>query len=287
MDKVKLSSETSTTNRDEQVVAGFGEEWSRFSQERLSDSERRAIFDDYFFNFPWDELPADANGADIGCGSGRWALVSAPLLAGHLICVDASEEALGVAKRNLANHTNVLFCQADVGGLPFEDGELDFAYSLGVLHHVPDTKEAIANISRALKPGAPFLIYLYYAFNDRPLWFRGLWRLTDFLRRLICKLPSFLRFRICDLIAVTIYWPLARAAAIVQLLNLPLGNFPLQYYRDKSFYVMRTDSLDRFGTRLEKRFSKEQVAGMLQEAGLEDIQFSVKEPFWCVLARKS
>jgi ubiquinone/menaquinone biosynthesis C-methylase UbiE len=285
MDKVKLSSETSATNRDEQVVAGFGEEWSRFSQEQLADSERQAIFDDYFSNFPWGELSADANGADIGCGSGRWALVAAPLV-GRLICVDASDEALDVAKRNLANHTNVSFCHADVGELPFEDGELDFAYSLGVLHHVPDTEGAIASVSRTLKPGAPFLIYLYYAFDNRPLWFRGLWRLTDFLRRLICKLPSCLRFKICDLIAAAIYWPLAKVAAIMRLLNLPLGNFPLKYYRDKSFYVMRTDALDRFGTRLEKRFSKEQVVGMLQAAGFEDIQFSTKEPFWCALARK-
>ena len=274
-----------TANRDDQVIANFGAEWSRFSQSELIDAERQAIFDDYFVNFPWDELTTDARGADIGCGSGRWAVVAAPL-AGRLICVDASAEALEVAKENLKNHTNVSFLHSDVGELPFEDGELDFAYSLGVLHHVPDTEAAIKSVSRTLKTGAPFLLYLYYAFDNRPFWFRALWGVTDLLRRFICKLPSFLRFRVCDFIAAAIYWPLAKVALTMAALNFPLGNFPLKYYRDKSFYVMRTDALDRFGTKLEKRFSKTRIIEMLEKSGFKNIQFSTKEPFWCALAWK-
>lgn len=138
-----------------------------------------------------------------------------------MTCVDASADALEVARRNLARQGNVIFRQADVGKLPFADGELDFAYSLGVLHHVPDTKGALANVARALKPGAPFLVYLYYAFDNRPLWFRILWRLTDSLRRLICRLPSSIRFVVCDSIAGSVYWPLARMAAMFAKLGVP------------------------------------------------------------------
>jgi ubiquinone/menaquinone biosynthesis C-methylase UbiE len=278
-------SEERPGSRDEQVIKGFGEEWSRFSQEALAESERGAIFNDYFGDFPWNELSADAQGADIGCGSGRWAAVVAPRV-GRLTCVDASADALAVARRNLAGQSNVTFQQADVGTLPFADGELDFAYSLGVLHHVPDTEVAMANVARALKPGGPFLVYLYYAFDNRPLWFRVLWRLSDGLRRLICRLPSPLRFAVCDVIATLVYWPLTRLAAMFAKLGVPLRNFPLAYYRDKSFYVMRTDALDRFGTRLEKRFRRARIAAMLEAAGFGDIRFSASEPFWCAVARK-
>jgi SAM-dependent methyltransferase len=273
-------------NRDERVVQAFGEEWSRFSQEALAEPERGTIFNDYFADFPWGELSADAHGADIGCGSGRWAAVVASRV-GSLACVDASTNALDVARRNLAGFGNVTFLQADVGRLPFADGELDFAYSLGVLHHVPDTEGAIANVARALKPGAPFLVYLYYAFDNRPWWFRLLWRLTDGLRRVICRLPSPLRFAVCDAIAVFVYWPLAKLAALVVVFGLPLRNVPLAYYRNKSFYVMRTDALDRFGTRLEKRFSNAHITAMLETAGFRHIRFSTREPFWCAVARKS
>ncbi len=282
---MKKESSKRLENRDDQVVKGFGEEWKRFSQEKLGETERSDIFEDYFSIFPWDELPIAAHGADIGCGSGRWASLVATRV-GHLTCVDASVEALEVARRNLANLHNISFEQADIANLPFVDGELDFAYSLGVLHHVPDTEAAMANVVRALKPGGLFLVYLYYAFDNRPLWFRLLWRLSDGFRRVICRIPANLRFVVCDVIATLVYWPLARTAALVAKLGVSLHSFPLAYYRDKSFYVMRTDALDRFGTRLEKRFRRDQVAAMLDAAGFVDICFSATEPFWCAVARK-
>ena len=56
--------------------------------------------------------------------------------------------------------------------MPLAPGSMDFGYSLGVLHHVPDTLAGIKACAKALKPGAPFLVYLYYAFDNRPAWFR-------------------------------------------------------------------------------------------------------------------
>jgi hypothetical protein len=64
-------------------------------------------------------------------------------------------------------------------------------------------------------------------------------------------------------------------------------SFPLAYYRDKSFYVMRTDALDRFGTRLENRFTKEQIRHHLLQSGFENVRFSEAAPFWCAVAERS
>ena len=67
-------------NTDKPTVEGFGREWSTFTQsaEAFTDADRRAMFDGYFAIFPWDRLPPNSVGADIGCGSGRWAMVVAP-----------------------------------------------------------------------------------------------------------------------------------------------------------------------------------------------------------------
>ncbi|MFZ2077223.1 MAG: SAM-dependent methyltransferase, partial [Xanthobacteraceae bacterium] len=62
---------------------------------------------------------------------------------------------------------------------------------------------------------------------------------------------------------------------------------PLSYYADKSFYVMRTDAYDRFCTRLEKRFRRNEIERMLAGAGFKDIIFSSQEPFWCAVGIKS
>jgi len=58
---------------------------------------------------------------------------------------------------------------------------------------------------------------------------------------------------------------------------------PLQFYADKPFYVMRTDTLDRFGTRLERRFTRAEIEQMMRAAGLREIQFSEQAPFWCAM----
>lgn len=65
-------------NIDQATVAGFGDEWSHFTQDQLGTAAREQIFQDYFAVFPWDRLSPDAVGADVGCGSGRWAQVVAP-----------------------------------------------------------------------------------------------------------------------------------------------------------------------------------------------------------------
>lgn len=274
-------------NIDSRTVQGFGEEWRAFDQATLAGSEREAIFSGYFSIFPWDELPANASGADLGCGSGRWAALVAPRV-GSLLLVDASHEALGVAKRNLAGVPGAAFHHGSVSELPLPDASLDFAYSLGVLHHLPDTAGAIQAIARKLKPGAPFLLYLYYSLEQRPAWFRALWRATNAVRQVVSRLPWPLRRATCDLFAAAVYWPLARAALLQEkLAGRALGSWPLAFYRDKSFYVMRTDSLDRFGTSLERRFSRLEIERMLTGAGFTDVRFSAAPPFWTALAYRS
>ena len=138
--------------------------------------------------------------------------------------------------------------------IPLPPQSLDFAFSLGVLHHVPDTEAAIAAIADKLKPNAPFLVYLYYALDNRPIWYRLLWRITDLARFVVSRLPHPLRLVISQIVAALIYWPLARVARFVSRRGRSASALPLSYYADKSFYVMRTDAYDRFCTRLEKRF---------------------------------
>ena len=49
---------------------------------------------------------------------------------------------------------------------------------------------------------------------------------------------------------------------------------------------MRTDARDRFGTPLEKRFTRNQIYKMMQECGLEKIKFRNSSPFWTAIGFK-
>jgi SAM-dependent methyltransferase len=274
-------------NVDPDVAAGFGHEWSTFrqSETEFTSADREAIFQSYFHIFPWNELPPNPVGIDAGCGSGRWSVMVAPKV-GHLHLLDASADALAVARQNLADAANVSFHLASVGDIPVDDNSLDFAFSLGVLHHVPDTMAAIRAIANKLKAGAPFLIYLYYALDNRPWWYRAIWRFSNIFRTIISRLPPGLRLVISQIVAVFIYWPLARFAALVERAGFSPAAIPLESYRHRKFYVMRTDAYDRFCTRLEQRFTRRQVEQLLTGAGFGEISFSDTVPYWCAVGKK-
>jgi len=275
-----------TENIDKQVVEGFGDEWSRFDQSKLSSDELEKMFDVYFNIFPWETLAADSVGFDLGCGSGRWAKMVAPRV-GRLHLIDPSADALAVAKRNLKSADNCEFHLASVEEIPLKDDSCDFGYSLGVLHHIPDTEAGLRACVAKLKPGAPFLLYLYYRFDNRPIWFRTIWKASDIVRQVISKMPNSLRFGASQILAATVYFPLARTAKVMEKRGLNVKNFPLSQYRNNSYYTMRTDALDRFGTRLEKRFTKKEMREMMENVGLGNITFNENETgLWTAVGYK-
>jgi SAM-dependent methyltransferase len=271
-------------NLDRKTVKSFGDEWVHFDQSGMNGKEAYKIFKSYFSMFPWKKISKFSEGFDMGCGSGRWAKFIAPKV-GLLHCVDPSI-AIQVAQKKLKKFNNIKYHQKSLDNSGLKEKSQDFGYSLGVLHHVPNTRMAINSCIRLLKPGAPFLLYIYYSFDNRPGWFKYLWVISNYARLLVHRLPKFLKFFICDIIAIFIYYPIARFILLTKKIGFDLKNFPLYFYRSRSFYTMRTDSRDRFGTPLEKRFTKKEIYKMMQQSGLEKISFKNNPPFWIAIGFK-
>ena len=267
------------------MVKDFGNEWKRFDQSIVKKSELKNIFDQYFNIFPLKELNKNLVGFDLGCGSGRWAKFIAPKVK-KLNCIDPSVEAISVAKKNLINFKNINYINSEVNKKILIKNSQDFGYCLGVLHHIPDTLNGIKICSMMLKKNAPFLIYLYYKFDNRNFLFKSLWEISDFLRLLICFLPFNIKKLFTDFLALLIYYPLAKLSYVIDKFRISTSSIPLSFYKNKSFYTMRTDSLDRFGTKLEKRFTKSEIENLLSMSGFKDIKFSEKAPFWVATCRK-
>lgn len=273
----------SAANRDERTVRGFGDVWAHVPQGARC--VPRDLFETTFALMPLDAL-REGEGFDLGCGAGRWALAVAPRVR-KLHCIDINESAIAAARTTLAGQDNAEFHVAGVDAIPLPDASQDFGYSLGVLHHIPDTEAALTACVAKLKPGAPFLVYLYYALDGRPWWFRGLWRASDLVRRGICRLPYGPRNAASTAIAWFVYWPLSRAAGLFERLGFDVEGFPLSFYRHIPASALRSDSLDRFGTALEQRFSREKIEAMMKRAGLRDIAFNDAPPWWVACGRKA
>jgi hypothetical protein len=80
---------------------------------------------------------------------------------------------------------------------------------------------------------------------------------------------------------------LARLARLGECIGCSVDHWPLTAYRALSFYSMRTDALDRFGTRLEHRMTRAEIKAIMEQAGLRDVRFSEALPFWCAVGLKA
>jgi 2-polyprenyl-3-methyl-5-hydroxy-6-metoxy-1,4-benzoquinol methylase len=271
-------------NKNNKVIQEFGDEWTIFNYSKIDKKKLKQNFNEYFSIVSSNFFSKKSIGFDMGCGSGRWAQFVAPKVK-QLNCVDPSN-AIFIAQKNLKRFKNITYFKETTEMCSIKKKSQDFGYSLGVLHHIPNTQQALIDCSKLLKKKAPLLVYIYYNFENKPLWFKLTWILSDYLRKLISSLPKSLKMFFCNLIAFIIYYPLSRASFYFEKIGFNFENIPLSEYRHKSFYQCRNDALDRFGTRLEQRFSKSQILKMLKKAGFENTKFSSKPPYWCFITFK-
>jgi len=273
------------TNIDPKTVTSFGKEWNAFHG--FNERELEFTGDMYFDIVTPEMLNTQSTVIDIGCGSGRWI----KYLDGRykkMIGLDPSD-AIFAADKLLGENNKVELVRSSTDHIPFPEGSFDFAYSLGVLHHIPDTEKALSDSVKILRSGGYFLVYLYYKFDNRPFYFKALYWLSNLLRQGISKLPNRLKKGVCDFLAVVLYMPFILLCKVLRRLGVPEKvrfHIPLQAYERQSFYIIRNDSLDRFGTPLEQRFTKQQIKEMMERTGLTDIIFSDRIPFWHAVGRK-
>jgi SAM-dependent methyltransferase len=99
-----------------------------------------------------------------GCGKGRHTLLAAQWGAREVIGVDLSEavETAFAATRSVPNAHVV---QADIFRLPLAR-KFDYAFSVGVLHHLPDPRQGFLSLASKVKPGGHVTAWIYGAENN-------------------------------------------------------------------------------------------------------------------------
>lgn len=281
-DFIKLDTEK---NLDKETVESFGEEWIKFSS--FDEAEIERMGNEYFDVLHHSSVNKDSYVLDVGCGTGRWSYYLSPKVK-FIEAIDPSD-AVFSAINLTSGKPNIRVTKAGVDNIPFPDNSFDFIFSLGVLHHIPDTTAAIKKIFEKAKPGGYFLVYLYYSLDNRGAAFKMLFKLSNSIRKVISSLPKGLKQLAAEIISFTVYLPLVFLARICKAL-FPgkewYKKIPLSYYHNKSLTIIRNDALDRFGTPLEKRFSRKQIEKMLTDAGFSNIVFSERTPFWHCIAQK-
>lgn len=135
--------------KSEQFFASSAGQWDRLRQEMFGRASALQV------------LPAlldpGVTIGDLGCGTGQMSATFAPFVA-RAIAVDRSGEMLQAARRRLRDFNNVDVRRGELEALPIDDGELDAAIMMLVLHHVPDPAAALGEAARVLKSGGRLIV---------------------------------------------------------------------------------------------------------------------------------
>jgi len=143
------------------IASSFGFEWQHFTQEdeRYAD-QMLGWIDPVKPEFFKDKIVLDA-----GCGKGRHMKLAAEWGAREVIGLDLSdavEPAFAATRGSEQAHV----VQADLCRLPFKR-VFDYAYSLGVIDHIPEPIIGFRSLASKVKPGGQFSVWVYGAENNR------------------------------------------------------------------------------------------------------------------------
>jgi len=239
-------------------AGSFGYQWNQFARTQLDSVSGRPESREAFLQKTGLNLE-DLSGKtvlDVGCGMGRFAEVVAEAGA-RLVGIDLSA-AVDAAGPNLARFENAAVVQADVFALPFAPETFDVIYSIGVLHHTPNTRDAFLALPRLLKPGGRIAVWLYSSFLRWTL-------LTSRLyRKVTTRLPKELLLKLCRVAGPLGAIERSGRAGMVLQWFLPVSGHP-----DPEWRIL--DTFDWYSPRYQWTHTDAEVEGWFRESGLTDL----------------
>jgi SAM-dependent methyltransferase len=246
----------------EDYAANFGFEWRRYKKTQLdrlgSRESERTFFEKTGLR------PEDLRGKrvlDVGVGTGRFADV-ARRAGAEVWGVDLSL-AVETARRNLP--ADCFVAQANLFALPFERASFDLVYSIGVLHHTPDTRAAVRAIAPYVKPGGTLALWVYI---------KDIWtHYSDIYRRYTPDMPQSLLHFLSNLSIP--YYHFLEAVRLVPWVGELARDRLLWYlfmpmHRDPFWRVL--DTYDWYSPRYQWKHTPDEVGGWLRELGFEAIE---------------
>jgi SAM-dependent methyltransferase len=241
----------------DKYVDSFSFEWNTFydvQMDILNDTDESEKT--FLWKTGWK--PDDLQGKvvlDIGIGAGRFADIASRWGA-EVIGIDLSF-AVDAAYKNIGRRKNVHIMQADIFNLPFRQETFDHMYSIGVLHHTPDTRKAFSSVVPLLKKHGEFAVFLY-AYGHYH-YFSDLWR------RVTTRLPIKLMY-VLSSVSIPLYYIhkipfFGRAAQFL----LPTANWPDRRWR-------WLDTFDWYSPKYQWKHTWPEVFGWYKAEGFTDIE---------------
>jgi SAM-dependent methyltransferase len=194
----------------------------------------------------------------------------------HVIAIEPSH-AFEVLCRNIVDRRRVTCLKITGDQLP-PYGDLDYIFSIGVLHHIRDPIPAVEAAFRALRPGGRFLVWLYgkegntlYLMLLKPL-------------RIITKhLPYFILVTLVEII----HWPLGFYVKLCRRFPLPMHGYLLSVFGKMSPAKRKLIIYDQLNPSYAKYYMRNEAEGLLAGMGFADVLVHHRHGYsWTVIGTK-
>jgi SAM-dependent methyltransferase len=260
---------------NDRTIKDFGEQWLRYPDNEGYYGSLE-LFSDILSPFLKPEELRGRRVGEIGSGVGR--IVNMILRSGakHVIAVEPSQ-AFEVLQRNILEPKKVTCLRVTGDKLPAY-ANLDYVFSIGVLHHIPDPKPVVEAAFRALRPGGHFFVWLYGKEGNR-LYLALLRILRIFTKRL----PHFI---LASLVEV-IYWPLVLYLILCYVFPLPLCGYMCSVLEKMSPEKRRLIIYDQLNPSYAKYYTRDEAEKLLLNGHFENVRLHHRHGYsWTVIGTK-
>jgi 2-polyprenyl-3-methyl-5-hydroxy-6-metoxy-1,4-benzoquinol methylase len=260
----------------DKTIDDFGRQWTHF-QDNPGYYGSLSLFADLIAPF---FAPADFRGkrvVDVGSGTGRIVQMLAEAGATHIVAVEPSA-AMTVLRENTRHLADRIQYRQQPGDQVLTEEPMDFAISLGVLHHIPDPGPVVARMRNALQPGGYAIIWLYGREGNG-----AYLMLANPLRAITTRLPH----RALLMLSRVLDIPLSIYAMACRHFSLPLSKYMTEHLGRLSPAIRRLTIYDQLNPRWAKYYRRSEALGLLENGGFVDVRCHHRHGYsWLVVGRK-
>ena len=276
--KTKISplDQNAMDQKEKQTINDFGEQWVNYRNNPGHYGSSKLLLN-IFGPLLKQKDVENSIVVEVGSGTGRIVNMLLDVGVAHVYAVEPSE-AFGVLKDNTKSRQKQITYMRIPGEALSSNLELDFAFSIGVIHHIPDPLPTLNAMYNALRPGGKILVWVYGREGNETYL-----KIIEPIRAVTKKIPHWLLIFICSIFFVF----LELYIFLCRFLPLPMHDYMKNVLGNFPHSVRHMTIYDQLNPSYAKYYTKDEALSLLAQANFHHIGIFHRHGYsWTLIGTK-